>query len=152
MATIYGKNYQAALVSKPASMVHAGEYNGREKVTIDTLTFSAELASGDVAKVGQLPANARVLAARVFGPALGGSGTATLGHGGDGVTAAKPDAFIAAIASGAAAFDVSDKDSRGSEIQGVRFVAPTDVLLTFTGVSTSATGKAVQVKVSFIVD
>jgi hypothetical protein len=150
MATIYGSNYYACIIDKPQRMVHMGEYNGREKVSIDTVTLSADFASGDVARVCQLPVNAKVVGARVFGAALGG-GTATLGHLGDGTTPAKADAFIKAIAL-TAAYDVSDKDSRGDHIQVIRFLAPTDVVLVFSGASSGGAGKQIFTRVNFLLD
>jgi hypothetical protein len=155
----YGVNYKAALVTVPSARIHQGEYGGKELVLYDKIVLDADAASGDVVKIGRLPAGAKVIGARVFGADLGGTGTLKLGNSAsmDGTTddAADDDSFITAADSSGQAFDVVDGASaamRGAAIGLVRFTKEVDVELKFVGVTSGATAVTIYVIVKYIVD
>lgn len=155
----YGVNYKAALVTVPYVKVHQGEYGGKERVMIDTYVFAAEAADTDTIKLGRLPAGAKVINARVFGPDLGGTGTLKLGNtasvDGSGTDALAATSFIVAADSSGQAFDVGDGATaamRGAAIGKVRFSREVDILLTFNGATAAATGATLVCIVKYIVD
>lgn len=153
----FGVNFKAALVTVPAARIHQGECGGKELVILDSITLDADAASGDVVKIGRLPAGAKVIGARVFGADLGGTGTLKLGNSasvdGSATDAAVDNSFILAADSSGQAYDVSDGASgqRGAGIGITRFSREVDVELKFVGVTSGATGVVVYVMVKYIV-
>lgn len=152
-------NYKAALVTVPAVAIHQGEYGGKERICIDTIALDADAADGDVVKIGRLPAGAKVINARVFGPDLGATGTLKLGNSasvdGSATDAALADAFIKAADSSGQAFDVGDGATaamRGAGIGATRFAREVDITLTFNGATSGATGLVITSIVKYIVE
>jgi hypothetical protein len=154
----YGVNYKAALVTVPPSRIHQGEYGGKQLSLIDTIVLDADAASGDVVKIGRLPAGAKVLSARVFGADLGATGTLKLGNSasmdGSGTDAAVDNSFITAADSSGQAYDVWDGTTaamRGAAIGVTRFTKEVDVELKFVGATSGATGALITVMLEYIV-
>lgn len=155
----FGVNYKGAFQATPRVNVHQGEYGGKERVMIDTIVLDAEAASGDVVKMGRLPAGAKVLGARVFGADLGGAGTLKLGNSasvdGSLTDAAVDNSFITAADSSGQAFDVGDGATaamRGAGIGVTRFSREVDIELKFVGVTASGTGVTITSIVKYIVE
>lgn len=146
MAAKYGKNTTLVAANKKAG---PGEVNGHVKTMYDEFTFLAEGSASDTIDMGaKLPKGARITAVTLKSPALGGTGTTDVGYAANGVDAAAPTAFIAAAATGAGVVH-----TLGTLLgMGKKFTAETQVQLTMTGVTTSATGKTLQVWVHYIVD
>jgi len=59
MADIYGSNYQKEFINEPSEAAAIGEYNGKQRVAIDS--FSGAAGSDDV-YFAKLPAGAFILA------------------------------------------------------------------------------------------
>lgn len=152
-------HYKAALVTSPSARIHQGDWGGKVRYMEDSITLDADAADGDIVKVGRLPAGAKVIAARVFGADLGGTGTLKLGNSvsvdGSASDAADDDSFIKAADSSGQAFDVADGASaamRGAAIQLVRFTKEVDVELKFNGVTSGATGVIIYTRVSYVLE
>ncbi len=158
LTNLYGVNYKAQYVTLPPTTIHQGEAYGKERVMYEKFTLDADAADGDTVVMGRLPAGAKVIGARVFGPDLGGTGTLELGNSvsvdGSATDAADTDSLIDAADSSGQAFDVVDSASsqRGPAIGLVRFTTPVNVTLRFVGVTASATGLIVYMIVRYIVD
>lgn len=155
----YGANYKTAFVDTPRKMIHQGEYGGKERVCVDSITLDADAADQDTVKIGRLPAGAKVISARVFGPDLGATGTLKLGISasldGSGDDAADDDAFIKAADSSGQAFDVGDGATaamRGASIGLVRNTKECDITLLFNGATSGATGFKVVSIVKYIIE
>jgi hypothetical protein len=156
LTNVYGVNYLASRVTVPSSKIGGGENGGVKYVIREKFTFDADGGSSETVKLARLPAGAMVVAARVFGPDLGGTGTFELGNSasvdGSATDALDVDSFIDAGDSSGQAFDVSDKDSaqRGPAIGLVRFSTPVDVILTLTGATSGATSKSIYMILEYI--
>lgn len=147
MAALYGKN---ATLIRANKKVAPGEVNGHSKHMYEEYTFPAEAANADTLDLGApLPKGARVLSCVLKAPDLGGTGTVDVGH----VTNAAGEAGVAAgfISAADTSGQASQTSGSGASI-GKKFSAETQVRLTFTGVTASATGKVIQVWLSYIVD
>jgi hypothetical protein len=58
MADIYGSNYQKEFINEPKEAANVGEYNGKQRVAIDSFSGAA---GGDDVYCAKLPANAFIL-------------------------------------------------------------------------------------------
>tara|TARA_R110000868_G_scaffold268290_1_gene527507 strand:- start:864 stop:1346 length:483 start_codon:yes stop_codon:yes gene_type:complete len=158
LTDVYGINYKSAFVTVPSSKITKGEAYGREHVMYEKFTFDADGAASETIKLGRLPAGAKVISARVFGPDLGGTGTFELGNSasvdGSATDALDVDSFIDAGDSSGQAFDVLDSASaqRGPAIGLVRFSTEVDVILTLTGATSGASTKSIYMILRYIVD
>lgn len=155
----YGVNFKKSLVTVPPLKVHQGEYGGKIMTMMDSITLDADAADGDVVKVGRIPKGALVLAAKLFGPDLGGAGTLKLGNSasvdGSATDAAVDSAFITAADSSGQAFDVSSGATaamRGASIQKVRFASEVDLELKFNGATSGATGLIIYSRIDYVID
>lgn len=94
-ATYYGTQATKPR-SSPPQLESQGAVGGRLKVCNDSYTLTADLDAGDVIKMCKIPAGATVIDVRLAFPALGGSGTISVGHaaGASGVESASTAAFI----------------------------------------------------------
>ncbi len=99
MATVYGVEATKAYNSNPVTKISKGEFNGRVQMLRDSYTFSADLASADIIKLGgKLPAGARVVDAFIKWADLDASGgTIDVGWAAsvEGNEAADADGFFA---------------------------------------------------------
>ena len=157
LTNVYGVNYKAAYQDVPSTKVGGGEKGGVLYILREKFTFDADGGASETVKLGRLPAGAMVLAARVYGPDLGGTGTFELGNSasvnGSAVDALDVDSFIDAGDSSGQAFDVADSASaqRGPAIGIIRFASEVDVILTLTGATSGATGKSIYLDLRYIV-
>jgi len=99
MATVYGVEATKAYNSEPATKISQGKFAGQLHVIMDSYSLSADLASGDVIRMGgKIPAGAKILNVEVKFPDLDASG-GTLDVGwlasSDAVEAADADGFMA---------------------------------------------------------
>jgi len=155
MAILKGKN--KALI-EAGKKVSGGEINGRVKVLHETYTFLAEAAISDVIELPNLPIGAKVLDAYVSGPSLGATGIFTLGNratvdADKNVIAADPDSYVASVDLGGAAAlvraGVAGKEAGLLVRYGEQETQP---VLTCTEVTTTATGKTIEVVIEFTLD
>lgn len=114
MATFYSDNFQAARITRPNDKFKAGELTGKKRVLIGKLVLPAALAIGDTIELGDIPANSRVVGAKILiNKSLGATGIISLGHGGteniEGDSIALNNTGICAVADagGQAAYSVS---------------------------------------------
>jgi hypothetical protein len=162
MATIYGYNYNRAFITTPFRKAPPGEINGKIRHIVERVTLAADAASGDVARVGKLPKNSRVVFAQLSGPDLGGTGTLLLGNAANtaaspvGTDAADDDSLLAAVDSSGQAFVVSSSSSaaqRGVKMgDPTRWTAETEIELKFSGATSGATAKSIDVLIGYILD
>lgn len=154
---VYAANYKNAFQDSPAVKIQQGEYGGRKLVMYDQFTLDADGGASETVYFGRLPKGALVLNARLFTDSdLGGTGTIELGHtaGLNDSTAEtlNVDAFLEAADASGQAEDVISSESaqRGSRIGGTRLADEVDVIATFTGATSSATGAVVTVILEYV--
>lgn len=143
------------------SLIEEGKYGGKLRVMYDTYVLTADLASGDIIKIGSpLPEGAILLNCKVKTGALGGSCTINVGcqaspldettHAA--LEAAVPTLFFAALPVSSA----TSASAYGSTYEGVfyarRLLAPVQVVVAENAVSVGATGLSISVEVHYIVD
>lgn len=152
----YGDNTEAALgVARPQVLKRQGEGGGKVRVLREVFTLPADAAANAVVKMGKLPKGAMVIAARLFGPDLGGTGTLLLGNAAsaDGAETADDNGFIDAADSSGQVFDVkAEGTNRGAKVGITRLAGEVDVELKFSGATSSATGLKVYMIVQYLVD
>jgi hypothetical protein len=158
MATKYGVNATIALNQATGipALINQGELHSKLRVMYDSYTLTADLASGDVIKLGSpLPAGARVIGIQMWFDDLDAAGgTVNLGWAasasGEPGTAevADDDGFIAA----------ADVTSAGIVIGLVgvaglfkKFTAPVQVQAATAG-DTDATSGSIKVAITYILD
>lgn len=59
MANLYGENYTKEFINDPSEAANVGEYNGKQRVSIDSFSGAA---GGDLVSFAKLPYNAFILA------------------------------------------------------------------------------------------
>lgn len=149
-----GVNY-AKLVQNIPSLAPQGELGGKIRTMYDSFVLTADLASGDTILMGSLlPEGARLRDCVVTSEALGGSCTVDVGWaaGATGAEAASPTGFFSALpVSSATVGKAHGSTYEGSFYQKILAEA-VQVVVAEHAVSSSATGKKIQVEVSYVVD
>lgn len=109
MSTLYGNQYQAALVDVPSSKIKGKDLGGDVKRMYFDFDVSAAPIAGDVIKLGKLPKGARVHNACLQFPDLGTAGILNLGWaaGAEGLEAADADGLLVNVDVNSAADAVS---------------------------------------------
>jgi hypothetical protein len=114
MATFYSSNFQNARISRPNDKFKAGELTGKSRYLVGRLTVPAALSIGDTIELGDIPANSRIVSAKILiNKSLGATGIISIGHGatvdenGNTVALANAGVCAAADAGGQAALSVS---------------------------------------------
>jgi hypothetical protein len=158
LTDVYGANYKAAYVTVPSSK-NNGERGAPVRCMLESFTFDADGAASETVYMGRLPAGAKVLSCRLYGPDLGGTGTIEVGNSasvdGSATDAADVDSFIDSVDGSGQAFDTSDNSAasnRGPSIGITRFSTDVNVILTFTGATSGATGKIIYLDLKYIVE
>lgn len=153
MATVYGTYSDYRLVDNPTTKLPANADMGRVRVSYDEYTLTADLASGDIIKIGRLPKGARVVNYWMsFADLDGSGGTIDLGWSAssDAVESADPDGFLADV-------DVTSAGTVGAIEQanmtglGRAFSAEVDIIATTDG-DTDATSGTIKVCVFYVID
>lgn len=154
MATLYGSNYQAARVDEPASKINVKDQHGRVRRMYDSIVLGAELALNDVIKAGVLPANAKIIDARIIAPNDGTSGQLDFGWASNGSDAADQDGIMAGATEvdfGAGAVDAKMLGTAAA--YNKEFAAfETELELFCVEASTASSGNTIQWEVYYIVD
>jgi hypothetical protein len=153
-----GTNYTSSFVTVPSSK-NNGENGAPVRKLWESFTLDADAAASETVIMGRLPAGAKVIMCRLYGPDLGGTGTIEVGNSvsvdGSATDALDVDSFIDAVDSSGQAFDTSDNSSaanRGPAIGLIRFSTEVNVILTFTGATSGATAKIIYLDLSYIVE
>lgn len=146
MATLKGNNY-ADLTAIPQQQLDVGDVSGKIRMAYDEITLSAELASGDIIKLGApLPKNARILDAGILSGAMGAPAAVNcqvrFGHDGD------DDAFIAQ-SSVAAAVKLRMASEAGLL---AKLDANRQPQITINTASSGAAGKKIQAWIEYVLE
>lgn len=154
MATFYGDNHTAARINEPSSKVHVSDQGGRVRRMADSITLASELALSDIIVAGVLPANARVVDARLIFPTADGvGGQLEFGWASNGTDSADANGLFAAAEGdfGSAAVDAK---MLGSAAGKDKLFAPVETTLQFTcaEATTASTGNLLKWEVFYIVD
>lgn len=159
MATVFGVNATKRLNQSVVDLVLQSQHGGRVKSLYDIYTLTADLALGDIIKIGRLPAGARVTDVRMIFGALGGSGAVNVGwqQGAQNALntangeAANTSGFGAAVAvSSAGVYSMFTSQSTAAGMQKV-FAEEVEVVIT-TSTDTTASSGSISVEVFFEID
>ena len=164
-----GVNY-ANTQANITELIDVGQWGGKVRRMYDTFVLTADLASGDKIRMGApLPEGATLLECLASYDALGGSCTVNIGWeqvseieptGGDTLQASNATGFFSALpvsSAGSAAAHGSTYEGGGNGVTAssfyrLRITSPIQVVIAENAVSSGATGKAISVDVSYIVD
>lgn len=143
MATLNGDNY-AKIVSVPNEQLPIGDVCGKKRFAYDEITLAAELAVNDVINVcAPLPANARVVDAGIFCPAMGATGIVDFGYSAD------QNYFIDQADPGAAAVNKKMASEAGYLAKLASILQPQ---LKCTELTAAGTGLKIQVWIEFVLE
>lgn len=148
MATLYSVG-QTNARAVPQVLVDQGGRGGRVKCLYDSYTSAGALTSGDIIKMGKLPAGARIIGAKLYNSDHGTTGTAVVGWASNGVESADNDGIFTTVDLNAAALlnDMAEYLPAGF---GQQFSAETDIQIELTA-NTTAAG-SFKLAVFYIVD
>lgn len=153
-ATVYGTQQTKRLNTVPAKLVSQGYDGGRLRVMSDSYTLTADLASGDVIRVGRIPKGARVIDVRVIFPDLDASGgTLDIGWlaGAGGAEAIDADGFGADLdVTSAGVYSMFTSQSTRPGMDKV-FAEDVEVAITTDG-DTDATSGTIRISVIYVID
>ena len=155
MATVYGVNATNLQNQTIAQLSEQGEYHGRLRVIYDEFTLTADLASGDVIRMGgKIPSGARIIDVIFYTDNIDASGgTVDIGWlaSDDAVEAADADGFMDDVAvTAAAAFLMSDDEGTRPGLFK-RFTADCQAAITVDG-DTDASSGSVKLCIKYVVD
>jgi hypothetical protein len=148
MATRYGVE-ESKLQLLPQQRAEQGTRGGRMKALYDSYTSAGALTSGDIIKMGKLPAGARIVGANISHTDHGATGTAVVGWADNGVDGADNDGIFTTldINTAAAMVDMAEQVPAGL---GQKFSAETDIQIELTANTTVA--GSFKLVVFYIVD
>lgn len=143
LGTVYGVN-AAAMAAVPSQKALPGENSGGALIMYDEYVFPAEYAANDIIVMGSpLPAGARVLAAVVACPDVGGTATLALG------TAGTAGALMAAVDNSGQAVRASIDAGAADAFK--KLTVATQYQFKASGASASATGKKISLMIEYVV-
>lgn len=144
MANLDGVNY-ASLNAKPQEQLPVGDVSGKRRFSFDQITLTAEVAVGDVIRIGApIPANARIIGAGFVAPACGATGIVDFGiEGGD------VDYFLSQCDAGAAAVNAKMASEAGFLVKSTSAIQPA---LKCTEITASASGDTWKAYVEYILE
>jgi len=142
MATFYSSQFTKAYVNKPSEKIPPGEISGEVKVAIATITIAgAQLTTADTVKMMKLPANSRIIDAKLFAPSLGTTGIMIVGNSTD------PDCLIANADFGGQAA-IATPVVGGSAL-GYEYESEVELIMTPTENTQDGIGKTISLVVSY---
>lgn len=160
MATLYGLQAAKRLSTLPRALALQGQDGGNVKSSYDIYTVAADLASGDVIRLGRVPKGARVIDVRcVFADLDASGGTIDIGW----LASAELDSAGSAIEAASAAGFGSNIDvtsagvysmfTSGSTLAGYQkvFSAEVEVAVTTDG-DTDATSGDIELEILYVID
>ena len=155
MATKYGVNATKRDNQAIPQLIGPGEVRGGIDVSYDEYTLTADLASGDVIKMGKLPAGARVHNVVLeFDDLDGSGGTVDVGWEANSVDSADADGFLANVdVTSAGLVDMIDDQPTvdGLFKQFSPLGGETQISITMDG-DTDATTGTIKLAVYYVID
>lgn len=160
MSVIYKGVGATNVAASIPSLIEQGQYGGKRRVMYDTFVLTADLAAGDTILMGSpLPEGAMLLDCMITSGVLGGSCTIDVGWqkglAADGVTqaeAAVATGFFSALPVSSATVAKAHGSTYEGSFYGKVLAAAVQPVIAEHAVSSGATGQALSIEISYVVD
>jgi hypothetical protein len=155
MANFNAVNYNLAYIAEPVEKIDVVEHKGKVRRMYDSYTVPSadELAENEDIAFFKLPANAKIVDARLIAPATGATGQYDIGWLDNGTDAANLTGIFDGNTQGDVGFGAVDVKLLGTSAGfNKSFSAETEIVLTCGEVTADAGGDLIQLELYYVIE
>jgi hypothetical protein len=156
MANFNAVNYNLAYIADPVEKIDVVEHKGKVRRMYDSYTLGAELAIGETIAFFKLPANAKIVDARLIAPVdpdASPTGQLDVGWLDNGTDGAAADGLFDGLTEGDVGGGAVDSKLKGTSAGfNKSFSAETEIVITGLEATKASTGNKIQLELYYVIE